>query len=108
MGMLTEHDMLTALINNLGDKEYWTVEPSYPLDKEYGGVVKRAATVYRKIKYDTVLEKMCDKYCKYLATANGHCSSDDYKVRNVDELERYCNKCPLKQLLSEENERSKK
>lgn len=104
MGMLTEYEMLTALAINLNDKEYWTVKSTYPLDQEYAEVVSRAVKAYQKIKYDAVLEKMCDKYCMYLGTINGHASGCDYTVRNVDELESYCEKCPLKQLFSEEEE----
>ncbi len=104
MGMLTEDEMLTALSNNLDDKEYWTVKPTYPLDKEYAEVVSSAVKVYQKVKYGTLLEKICDNHCKYLATINGHCSGNDFQVRNIDELEKHCNKCPLKSILSEEKE----
>lgn len=102
MGMLTEYDMLTALAINLNDKEYWTVKSTYPLDQEYAEVIVRAAKVYKKVKYDALLEKICDRNCKYLATINGHCSGNDFTVKNVDELEKYCEKCSLKRLLSEE------
>ena len=102
MGMLTESEMLTALINNLSSKTYFAVKPTYPIDQEYAEVIVRAAKVYKKVKYDALLEKICDRNCKYLATINGHCSGNDFTVKNVDELEKNCEKCALKRLLSEE------
>lgn len=89
MGMLTENEMLTALSNNLSDKEYWTVKPTYPLDKEYGEVVVKAVRVYQKAVYGDPLERICDEYCKHL----------DRIKKEGGNLGKYCKDCPLNLLV---------
>ena len=89
--MLTNDEMMIALINNLGSDTYFTVKPTYPIDKEYADVIIRALKVYRKIKYDAVLEKMCDRNCKHKASV---------MQLGMDELEKHCEECPLKNLFN--------